>query len=148
MDHLTITADREEYQVGLTCHASIDGFTGYGEGWFNNSKIKSLAHDLIILSKHMVGKVELIGGQSKADGSEYLETFGMRFYLLGKSSINGVVGIHVTLASPFQTYCTAEEVLKMSGQLKTRNHNLKKFSNDLIELLAGKISEVSLECME
>ncbi len=148
MNILKITADREEYEVALTCHAFVNGFSGYGEGWFSISEVESLTHDLTKLSEHMEGKVELIGGQSKVDRSEFLETFGMRFYVLGKSKINGVVGIHVTLASPFGTYCTAEEVLKMSGQLKARNHNLKKFSNDLKDLLAGKIKEVTLECME
>ncbi len=40
MNKLTITADREDYATGLTGTLLVDGFSGYGEGWFNNSDVK------------------------------------------------------------------------------------------------------------
>ena len=72
----------------------------------------------------------------------------MRFYVLGKSRLNGVIGVHVTLASPAQTYCREQEILKMSGELMIRNQHLKQFAESLEILIDGKTDKVDLICME
>lgn len=95
---LVITADREDYSVGLTGHLYIDGFSGFGEGWHNNSDVSEFCDKLLSLSESMEGKAELLGTQCKSDGSHYLERFCIRVYPLESSKLNGTVGVHVTLS--------------------------------------------------
>ena len=88
MNKLTVTADREDYSVGLTGSLQLDGFSGFGEGWFNNSEVKEFCSSIQNLSNNMSGAAELIGSQSKANGDEYLERFSLRCYVLSKSKVN------------------------------------------------------------
>ena len=144
MNKLTITADRDDSTVGLTVSLQIDGFAGFGEGWFNNSEVKEFCSNIQKLTTKMSGTAELIGSQSKADGSEYLERFSLRCYVLSDSKVNGVIGVHVTLSEYPYTDCREQEILKVSGELQVLNHKLKEFSDNLNKLVQGGLSEVVL----
>ncbi|MCP4163963.1 MAG: hypothetical protein GY760_28200 [Deltaproteobacteria bacterium] len=141
---LTITADREDYAVGLSGILHLEGFSGRGKGWFNNSDIKNFCSSLINLSKTMEGKVELIGSDGKKGDIGYLETFALRLYILSDSKLNGIIGIHCTLAERQGSDCRKEEILKMSGEIQVRNQHIVTLANDLQELMSGAIDEVRL----
>ena len=145
MDKLIITADREDYSVGLTCHFNAQNFSGVGEGWFNNSDIKEFCSNVHKLTNEMKGTAELIGSQCKTDGTEYLELFALRCYVLSKSKLNGIIGVHVTLAEHPSTDCREEEIFKVSGELQVRNHKLAEFSDELNNLVHGTLNEVVLK---
>jgi hypothetical protein len=93
----------------------------------------------------MEGTAELLGTQRALDGTKYLETFCIRVYPLNSSKLNGTVGVHVSLALPSSSDCRDNEVLKVSGELKVRNHYITQFANDLIMLLSGSLNQVTLE---
>jgi len=59
MNKLTITADREDYSVGLKGLLQLNGFSGYGEGWFNNSNINEFCSKIENLTNNMSGAAEL-----------------------------------------------------------------------------------------
>ncbi len=90
-NQLRVTIDLEEYDAGLTGVLSVDGFSGFGNGWFNLSDTKQFSVELERLALDAKGTAELIAGQSKADGSEYLECFGLRSYVVLKTGIIGVM---------------------------------------------------------
>jgi hypothetical protein len=144
MNNLTIIADREDYGVGLTGTLSVEGFSGYGEGWFNNNNVNEFCDQASLLATEMSGTVELIGSQQKEDGSEYLETFALRCYVLTKNKLNGIIGVHVTISNPHDSDCRKEEILKVSGELQIRNHRFREFSEKLKELVRGDLNEVLL----
>lgn len=141
---LVITAEREDYAVGLTGHLYLDGFSGFGEGWHNNSDVDEFCSNLLSLSETMEGAAELLGAECKADGSDYLETFCVRVYPINDSKLNGTVGVHVTLSERPHTDCRPEEILKMSGELQARNHDIAQFAKDLGSLMSGSLREVCL----
>ena len=145
MNNLTITADREDDAIGLLGSLQIDGFSGFGEGWFNNSDVLNFCEKTDALISNMSGTSELIGSQRKADGSEYLERLALRCYVLSSSKLNGIIGVHVTLSKYPYTDCRKEEILKVSGELQARNHKLKEFSEELKSLLQGRIKTVVLK---
>ena len=64
MNKLTITADREDYSIGLKGTLKLNGFSGYGEGWFNYIDVKEFCSKIEILTSNMSGETELIGSQS------------------------------------------------------------------------------------
>lgn len=144
MNKLTITADREDYTVGLTGILHVDGFSGFGEGWFNNTDVSKFCSQLHSLATNMVGTAELVGSQSKGDGSEYLERLALRCYVLSDSRLNGIIGVHVTLSEYPYTDCREQEILKVSGELKVRNHKMIEFSEELKKLIQGNLNEVIL----
>lgn len=144
MNKLTITADREDYSVGLTGTLHANGFSGFGEGWFNNRDVNEFCSRIKNLGNDKTETAELIGSQSKADGSEYLERFGLRCYVLSESKENGVVGVHVTLSEYPYTDCREQEILKVSGELQVRNHKIKEFAEKLNKLVQGSLNEVTL----
>ena len=92
----------------------------------------------------MEGTAELLGAETNADHSEYLETFCLRIYPLDRSKLNGTVGVHVTLSTRRYTGCRPEEISKVSAELKILNHHLAKFSKDLKDLVLGDLEEVCL----
>ena len=145
MNKLTITAYREDYSVGLTGSFNANNFSGFGEGWFNNSDVEEFCSHIQSMTSEMKGTAELIGSQSKGDGSEYLELFSLRCYVLSKSKLNGIIGVHVTLAEHPSTDCREEEIFKVSGELQVRNHKLAEFSNELGKLVHGTLNEVVLK---
>jgi len=141
---LVITADREDYTVALRGNLYIDGFSGFGECWHNNSEVSDFCSDLLSLSESMEGTAELLGIQSKSDGTEYLERFCIRVYPLDRSKLNGTVGVHITLAEPPGSDCRPEGILKVSGELKARNHHIAQFAKDISDLMSGSLKEVCL----
>ena len=144
MNKLTITADREDYSIGLKGTLKLNGFSGYGEGWFNYIDVKEFCSKIEILTSNMSGETELIGSQSKSDGSEYLERLSLRCYVLSESKLNGVIGVHITLSEYPYTDCREQEILKVSGELQVRNHKMKEFSENLSKLVQGDLDEVVL----
>ena len=141
---LVITADREDYALGLIGHLHLDGFVGRGEGWHNISDVTEFCSRLLSLSESMEGTAELLGAQSKSDGSERLETFCIRVYPLNGSQINGTVGVHVTLSECPYADCRPEQIVKMSGELQVRNHHMAQFAKELGYLVSGSLKEVCL----
>lgn len=144
MERLTITADLEDYCVGLTGKINLQDFSGFGEAWFNLCDITDFCKKLKILASEMVGTIELIGSQSKPDGSEYLETFSIRCYVLSASKLNGIIGVHITLADYPYTDCRNEEIRKLSGELQVRNHKIVDFSDSLVKLINHNENETVL----
>ena len=144
MEQLIITADLEEYTIGLNGQLKLNEFSGFGEAWFNFSEVTTFCKKLSELSQNMNGSVELIGYQSKPDGSEYLETFSLKCKVLSPSKLNGIVGIQVVLADCPGSDCRQEEIRTVSGELKVRNHKLNEFSANLLNLLENSVQEVSL----
>jgi hypothetical protein len=141
---LVVTADRDDYAVGLIGRLSVGGFSGAGDGWHNNSDVLEFCSKLTSLSESMEGTAELLGTEMKPDRSEYLETFCIRIYPLDRSKLNGTVGVHITLSIRPYTGCRPEEISKVSAELKTLNHHLAKFSKDLKDLVLGDLEEVCL----
>jgi len=72
----------KEWITGLSGKLKLGDFSGRGEGWFNNSEIEKFCVSLIQMFTTMEGKTELIGSEQNSDGSEYLETFALRVYVL------------------------------------------------------------------
>lgn len=144
MEQLTITADLEDYAVGLSGKLNLHEFSGIGEAWFNADDVKTFCKNLKQLSSEMDGAVELIGSQSKPNGSEYLETLSLRCNVLSSSKLNGIVGVHVMLADHPYSDCRKEEIRKVSGELQVRNHKMEEFSNNLLKLLNGNEHQVVL----
>jgi len=144
MEQLTITVDLEDYTVGLSGKLNLHEFSGIGEAWFNVDDVKAFCKNLKQLSSEMDGEVELIGSQSKPDGSEYLETLSLRCNILSSSKLNGIIGVHVMLAEHQHTDCRKEQVRKVSGELQVRNHKIEDFSNELLQLFNGNKNEVVL----
>jgi len=143
-NNLKITADREDYAVGLKSYLNVNGFSGYGEGWFNNSDIKEFCSKLSSISVEMEGEAELLGTEKRLDGSDYLETMCIRVYVLCASKLNGIVGVHITLSERPSSDSRAQEILKMSGELKVRNRLLGVFSSDLQDLMNGGVNEINM----
>ena len=131
---LTVTIDLEEYDAGLTGTLEVDGFRGYGEGWFNLSEIKEFIEKLNNIASSLEGEADLIGGHSEMDGSNFLERLGLRCYPIGNL---GVIGVHVTLAEYPYTDCRKEEILKVSGELKTEVQLVTNFTKELDGLISG-----------
>lgn len=144
MEQLTITADLEDFAVGLSGKLNLHEFSGIGEAWFNADDVKTFCKNLKQLSLEMDGAVELIGSQSKPDGSEYLETLSLRCNVLSSSKLNGIIGVYVMLADHPYTDCRKEQTRKISGELQVRNHKIEDFSNELLQLLNGNENEVVL----
>jgi|TARA_R110001632_G_scaffold50409_1_gene125818 hypothetical protein len=144
MEQLLITADLDDYSVGLTCKANINDFSGFGEAWFNLDDVTAFCKNLKQLASEMTGSVKLVGSKSKLDGSEYLETFSIRCYVLSASKLNGIIGVHVTLADSPYTGCRNNEIRKLSGELQVRNHKIEEFSASLLRLISNSQSETVL----
>lgn len=141
MNQLSVKIDLEDYSAGLLGYFEANGFKGFGEGWFNISDIVNFCHNLKQFANSLDGQVELVAGQSKSDGSEYLERFGLRFYALSKS---GILGVHVNLTEHPYTGCRPEEVSRVSGEIKIELQSALKFAQDLHRLALGELSEVTL----
>lgn len=143
-NELTITCDREDYSSGLCGSLKVEGFSGSGEAWFNTSAVVDFCNKLALLCGTMEGEAELLGSESKSDGSEYLETFSIRAYVLSSSKVNGIVGVHITIAERPGSDCRYQEILKVSGELQARNHHVAQFAKDLSNLVTGSLNEVCL----
>ncbi len=141
---LVVIADRDDYAVGLIGQLSVGGFSGAGDGWYNNIDVLEFCSKLTSLSESMEGTAELLGTETSTDRSECLETFSIRVYPLDGSKLNGTVGFHVTLSTRPYTGCRPEEISKVSAELKILNHHLAKFSKDLKDLVLGDLEEVCL----
>lgn len=141
MNELTVKIDLEEYSAGLSGVFEADGFKGFGEGWFSLSEIKEFCDNLETLANSLDGETELVTGQSKADGSEYLECFGLRCYVVART---GVLGVHVTLSEPPYTDCRLQEISKVSGELKVEVQSVMAFVQGLRSLCSGSVKETTL----
>lgn len=141
MNQLTITIDLEEYTAGLSGVFEANGFKGFGEGWFNLSDIKEFCDNLEKLANTLDGEAELVAGQSKTDGSEYLERLGLRCYVVART---GILGVHVTLSEYPYTDCRPQEISKVSGELKVEIQSAIHFAQGLRSLCSGGAKEVIL----
>ncbi len=141
MNQLSIKIDLEDYAAGLMGHFEANGFKGFGEGWFNLSDIVEFCNRFEVVANLLEGEAELIAGQSKSDGSEYLERFGLRCYVVART---GILGVHVTLSEYPYTDCRPQEILKVSGELKVETQSALDFVQRLRSLCAGEIPEVIL----
>lgn len=131
MNQLTLTIDLEEYSAGFYGVFEADGFKGFGEGWFNLSEIREFCDELEKLANTLDGETELVAGQSKTDGSEYLERFGLRCYVVART---GILGVHVTLTEYPYTDCRPQEISMVSGELKVEAQSAINFVQGLRSL--------------
>lgn len=145
MEKLTITADREDYIVGLVGHLVIGEYAGTGEGWHNNTKVVEFCRAIEKISETMEGTAELIGSEGCTDTPEFLETFSIRVSSINKSKLNGTLSVYVKMAYSPHGDRDDLETLSVSGEMKVRNHRAKKFASDLESLLQGKLDTVVLE---
>jgi len=143
MNKLTITVDRDDYSIGLTGHLLVNGFSGFGKGWFNDRDVSSFCTRIQSIANNMKGTAEL-GAGSKSDSSECQQTFALNCYVLCDSKLNGIIGVHVTLSECPYTGCREQEILKVSGELQVRNQHLAVFSQELKKLMQGSINQVTL----
>ncbi|WP_412522534.1 hypothetical protein [Shewanella algae] len=143
MNQLSITIDLEDDDgtAGLTGHLEAEGFKGFGEGWFNISEIKEFCNSFEQLASSLDGEAELIAGQSKADGSEYLERFGLRCYVVAQT---GILWVHVTLSEYPYTDCRLQEISKVSSELKVEIQSAINFIQGLRCLCNGGVTEATL----
>jgi len=146
METLTITADREDYTVGLTGVLRISEFSGAGEGWHNNTDVLEFCTELERISETMEGNAELIGSEGIQDQTEYLETFSIRVSPINTSKLNGTISLFICMANGGSYRDRRElETKKMSGEMKVRNHRVLQFAKDLRSLVQGEIEKVLLE---
>ncbi|MDH5543939.1 MAG: hypothetical protein OEZ43_00005 [Gammaproteobacteria bacterium] len=141
MNQLAVTADLDDHAIGLKGNLVANGFTGFGEGWFNPNDVFEFCERLKALASTVDGKAELIGSQSKSDGSEYLERFGIRCYVISKT---GILGVHVTLSEYPYTDCRVEEISKVSSELKVDIQLALEFAEGLRDLAMGDLKKVEL----
>lgn len=144
MNQLIITAEHDDYSLCLTGTLDLDDYSGFGEAWYNLRSVKDFCSQLDRLSSSMEGSAELIGSISKPKDDFYLETFSLRCSVLSSSKLNGIVGVHVTLANYPYSDCRISEIRQVSGELKVRNHRLKEFSESLKQLINGNEDQVVL----
>lgn len=133
-NQLQITIDLEDYDAGLTGILSVNGFCGFGEGWFNLSTIKEFVDELEELALSVSGTTELIASQSNVDGSEYLERFALRCCVVTKT---GVIGVHVSLTDYPYTCCRKEEIASVSGEIHAEILSVIEFCAQLRNLCSG-----------
>lgn len=138
---VSINLEDDDGTAGLTGRLDAEGFKGIGEGWFNLREIIEFCDGFETLANSVEGEAELIAGQSKLDGSEYLERFGLRCYVVAKT---GILGVHVTLADYPYTDCRSQEISKVSGEIKVEIQSALNFIHGLRSLCAGNVSEVIL----
>ena len=144
-NRLEISIDLEEYTAGLLGRLNSNEFSGFGEGWFNLIDIKEFIEKISKMLNTLNGTANLVGSQNKADGSEYLERFGLRCYPIGSA---GTIGIHVTLTDYPFTDCRPEEVYKVSGEIKTNVELANIFISELSELISGSRTMATLVARE
>ena len=63
---LVVTADRDDYAVGLIGRLSVGGFSGAGDGWHNNSDVLEFCSKLTLISESMEGTADLLGEVTNA----------------------------------------------------------------------------------
>jgi len=142
MSQLSLTIDLDDDgTAGLSAHFVSQGFSGLGEGWFNLCDINEFCNSFEKLADALEGEPELIAGQSKVDGSEYLERFGLRCYVVSGS---GILGVHVTLSEYPHTDCRPQEISKVSGELKVEVQSALNFIQGLRSLCSGGVTEATL----
>jgi len=140
MNQLTIKIDLEDYTAGLFVKINANGFSGFGEGWFNTSEIIGFCRELESLDSNSDGKCELVAGQSKSDGSEYIELIGIRCYVIA----NGLLGMHVSLTDYPYTDCRQHEISKVSSELKLNTQSAIEFAKNLHSLCLNEVKEVTV----
>ncbi|MBE0449035.1 MAG: hypothetical protein IBX64_13255 [Actinobacteria bacterium] len=141
MNQFSISIDLEDDTAGLSGRFEANGFKGFGEGWFNTSDIIRFCNNLKKVATSLEGEAEIVAGQYKSDGSEYLELFGVRCYVISKT---GILGVHVHLTDHPYTDCRPQEISSVSGELKIECESALKFANDLHNLCLDRMSEVKL----
>ncbi|WP_064608939.1 hypothetical protein [Photobacterium sp. J15] len=141
MNQLTVTIDLEDYTAGLTGKLDLNGFSGYGEGWFNLSEIENFCDSLEQVVNKVEGTTKLIAGQRNLDGSEYLERLGLRCSVIAKT---GVFSIHISLSDYPYTGCRPEEIRKITGEIKADTRKVLNFVSQLRKLCIGKNTEAIL----
>ncbi|MBU2986374.1 hypothetical protein KO528_13515 [Saccharophagus degradans] len=117
--------------------AIIDGYSGFGEGWFNSEKILSFARAIPAIGDNL----ELAGGHFGEDGKLVDKHFGLKISELSPSY---KYGLHIILANQPETYCRPEEIRRFCGEIKLSKLELLKFSQDLIDLVFEKRKSVTV----
>ena len=142
MSQLSITIDLDDDgTAGLSAHFVSQRFSGFGEGWFNLSDITEFCRSFEKLANSVEGETELVAGQSKVDGSGYLEYLGLRCYVVSES---GILGVHVTLSEYPYTDCRPQEISRVSGELKVEIQSALSFIQGLRSLCSGGVTEAVL----
>lgn len=114
--------------ICLKGYSIIDGFSGFGEAWFNSEGILSFARSILDFDDVL----ELSGGNYGEGGILVDKQFGLT---ISELSPNHKYGMYITLADQPGTYCRPEEVRRFSGELKFTKKALLQFSKDLLDLL-------------
>ena len=140
----TVSADLDEYEVKLYGTLEVEGFSGAGSGYFSKFHVFDFCENTIKLAESMEGSSELLGQLINNDGNVLLTSFAIRVYPLCRSKLNGVIGMHITLGKYPYTDCREEEMLKVSGEIKTRNQHILQFAKDIKKLFSGEIKEAAL----
>ena len=141
MPKFTITIDLEDHSAGLFGRFESEYFSGIGNGWFNLIDLEQFCISFEKLIESNSGTANIVGSLRKQDGTGYLETFGLRSYVVSKT---GILGVHVTLADYPYTDCRTEEISKVSGEVKVETQAAINFLSQLRKLIIGEITEAIL----
>ena len=141
MSKLTITIDLEDHSASLFGKFESENFSGIGKGWFYLIDLKQFCNSFEKLIETNSGTANIVGSLRQSDGTGYLETLGLRSYVVSKT---GILGVHVTLADYPYTDCRAEEISKVFGEVKVETQSAINFLNQLRKLIVGEITEAIL----
>ena len=128
-----------EFDSDSTCclkgSSIIDGYSGFGEAWFNSEGILSFARAMLNFNDVL----ELTGGNYGEGGKLVDKQFGLR---ISELSTNHKYSMHIILADQPETYCRPEEIRRFCGELKFTKQALLQFSKDLLDLIYEKKKSV------
>ena len=138
---LTITADIEsDHTLALKAKVDVDGFSGYGEAWFNSSEVRKFITQIRDFNDTMENPPHLQGGHWDGDGNITDLLLSLRFYALSDYRS----GLHIHLSDFPSTYATEEEVSKVTVGMKPNKHEISKFCDDMELLLSNTQTEAHL----
>ncbi len=116
--------------------ADIEGFSGYGEGWFNISDITTFIDQLS--SKNF--PLELAGGYYGEDHKLKHKNFCLKFTEIGT---NGTYSLAVGLKNHPETGCRDESIMVFSSELILGKIELEHVTSSFREMInSGKKSFV------
>ncbi len=113
----------------------IDGYSGFGEAWFNSEDILLFAMAILDFNDSL----ELAGGNYGSGGELVDKQFGLK---ISELSSNYKYSMHIILADQPETYCRPEEIRRFCGELKFTKQALLQFSKDLLDLIYEKKKSV------
>ncbi len=141
--HLKVHLDHDDDgTAGIIAEVKSNGFSGKGEAWFNLSEIKSFASQLEEFAKSLNNPPTIEGGYWNGEGELSEILLSLRLYQIATHRI----GMQVILADYPYTDCRAEEISRVSLELKPEAQATIEFAHQLARLANTENGEAILEC--